>query len=246
MTRILAPLGSAAHQEKYLEGAADNLLMDPFVEAGRDIAVGPWPSTDDDLLAGGDGWWLIACMDWPRDRWIGYVQGYWKAAEVIAQGVIDTDRDQDYLVYPFLMCWRHYVELQLKVIILLAQTYLRTPVAVPRTHKIHHLWRLARPLIEQVFPGEPTNDLDNTGRIILQLHGFDPTSEHFRYPILKDGSETLVSLGQIHIQNFHEVMDGIVGILDGTETGIRVMTDQRNEYESDMLDLYGRADNDAC
>jgi hypothetical protein len=43
-------------------------------------------------------------MDWPRDRWIGYVQGYWKGATAIAERVARTGRDQDYLVHPFLMC----------------------------------------------------------------------------------------------------------------------------------------------
>ena len=37
-------------------------------------------------------------------------------------------------------------------------------------------------------------------------------------------------------------MDGVANLLEGAETGIRVMLDQRNEYETAMRDLYGSPD----
>ena len=91
--------------------------MDPSAETANDNddTIGAGPVGEADIFDSDDDWWLVACMDWPRDRWIGYVQGYWKAATVIVESVESTWRDQDYLVYPFLMCWRHYVELQLKI-----------------------------------------------------------------------------------------------------------------------------------
>jgi len=197
-----------------------------------------WPAADTDLLAKGEDWWLVACMDWPRDRWIGYVRGYWKAATLIAEQVAVTGRDQDYLVYPFLMCWRHYVELQLKALILLARTYRRETAGLPLTHKIDQLWRVARPLIQDAFPSDSQDPLDNTERVLLQLNSFDPTSEHFRYPVQRDGSETLSTLGRVHIHRFHEAMEAVANLLDSLDIGIRVMIDQRNEYEEAMRELY--------
>lgn len=200
----------------------------------------PWPSTDADLLGGDNDWWLVACMDWPRDRWLGYGGGYWKGAEVIAAHVASAGRDQDYLVYPFLMCWRHYIELQLKVLIGLMRTYRREPMELPKNHVIDHLWRVARPLLSEAFPDDDEKkDLDNAERVLMQLHSFDPTSEHFRYPARKDGTETLATLDRIHIRRFHETMDGVAHILDGADTAIRLMIDNRAEYEEAMRDLYG-------
>lgn len=210
--------------------------MNAFDE-DRPVA-GPWPNPDADLLDV-DDWGRLACMDWPRDRWLGYIGGYRKGAEVIAAHVARTGRDQDYLVYPFLMCWRHYIELQLKVLIALAATYRREPMELRKTHKIDHLWRVARPLLERGFPSEPKEDLDDVERVLLQLHSFDPTSEHFRYPVETDGSETLTTLGRIHIHRFHEIMDGVAHFLDAVDTGIRQMIDTRAEYEEAMRDLYG-------
>jgi hypothetical protein len=137
------------------------------------------------------------------------------------------------------MCWRHYVELQLKVLILLVRKYRQEPINLPRTHRIDQLWRWVRPLLEEAFPGEPTDDLDNAERVLMQLQGFDPTSEHFRYPILKDGPNTPAALGRVHIGRFHSAMETVAHVLDASETGVRVMIDSRNEYEAAMRDLYG-------
>jgi hypothetical protein len=215
--------------------------MNPFDEHTETSAHSPWPSPDANLLASDDDWWVVACMDWPRDRWLGYVGGYWKGAEVIAAHITSTGRDQDYLVYPFLMCWRHYVELQIKILIGPMRIYRRETIDLPRTHKIDHLWRTARPLLDQVSPGD-RDTLDNTERVLLQLHGFDPTSEHFRYPVRKDGTETLTTLGRVHVRRFHEAMDGVAHFLDAADTGIRAMTDARAEYEEAMRDRYGVPD----
>jgi hypothetical protein len=167
------------------------------------------------------------------DRWLGYVGGYWKAADVIFERVVETGRDQDMLVYPYLMCWRHFVELQLKNLTLLSGRYLRETIELPRTHRLGVLWRVVRACLERAWPDECHREFDEAGRIILQLDGFDPTSEHFRYPIRNDGSETMTTLGRIHMPSFHEAMSGVAAMLDAADTGLRVMTEQRNEIEAE-------------
>ena len=123
---------------------------DPWADAQA-----AWPRPGADLLGEGPDWWLLACMDWPRDRWVGYVGGYWKAADVIFERVVATGRDQDMLVYPYLMCWRYFVELQLKSLILLSCRYLRDSIDIPRTHRLDVLWRIVRERLERVnsLPG---------------------------------------------------------------------------------------------
>ena len=198
-----------------------------------------WPDANADLLAEGAEWWLVACTGWPRDRWLGYVMGYRKAASVLVAHVSTTGRDQDTLVYPFLMCWRHYVELQLKVLIQLLHQYEREDTELRKTHKIDQLWRMTRPLLESSFPSESGDELDHAERVLMQLSGLDPTSEHFRYPVRNDGTATLSALGQVHLRQFHEFMEGVASFLDAADTGIRAMTDARDEYEEAMRDCYG-------
>jgi hypothetical protein len=172
-------------------------------------------------------------MDWPRDRWIGYVGGYWKAADVIFERVVATGRDQDMLVYPYLMCWRHFVELQLKNLILLSRRYLRESIELPRTHRLDVLWRIVRECLERAWPNDHHRELDDAEQIILQLDGFDPTSEHFRYPMLNNGGETMTTLDRIYMPSFHEAMSGVAAMLDAADTGLRVMTEQKNEIEAE-------------
>jgi hypothetical protein len=68
----------------------------------------------------------------------------------------------------------------------------------------------------------------------MQLHELDPTSEHFRYPIQKDGSDTLAKLNRVHIRRFHEAMESVTNFLDAADTGLHVLLDERTEYEAEM------------
>ncbi|MEV5543102.1 hypothetical protein AB0L13_40405 [Saccharopolyspora shandongensis] len=208
--------------------------MDPFDNPDvDDVGDKLWPGPDSDLLNSDSDWSLVACMDFPRDRWIGYVEGYRKAAALIVERVADTGRDQDYLVYPFLMCWRHHVELQLKSLYRLLCRWHRQSAELLKTHRIDVLWRRVRPLLDAAYPDE-TSDTDHVDRVLAQLQTFDPSSEHFRYPVRKDGSDTLETLGRIHMRGFHETMEGVARLFDGADTGLRVMIDQRDEAERDM------------
>ncbi|MEW2267850.1 hypothetical protein [Streptomyces sp. NPDC047868] len=197
-----------------------------------------WPHAEADLLREEPDWWVVACLDWSRDRWLGYISGYSKAAGVIADQIMSSGRDQDTLIYPFVMCWRHYIELQLKTLIVLASNYLDEPHVPMRSHSIDVLWRRARPLLERSFPSDDQTDLDNAERVFLQLHGMDPSSEHFRYPVRNSGAPTLDGIARIHVRNFHNVMVGVANLLDGADTGIREMTDTKHEIAEYEVDLY--------
>ncbi|MEU1507473.1 hypothetical protein [Kitasatospora sp. NPDC005748] len=196
-----------------------------------------WPHAEADLLHEEPDWQAVACLDFPRDRWLGYLRGYAKAAEIIVDEVMSTGRGQDTLIYPFAMCWRHYVELHLKTLIELASVYLDEPHELLRSHSIEVLWRRARPLLERSFPGDDQAELDNTERVLFQLHGMDPSSEGFRYPVRNSGDATLDGVTRIHIRHFHNVMVGIAGLLDAADTGIREMTDRKHEMAG--YNLYG-------
>ncbi|MFI0469282.1 hypothetical protein ACH347_34855 [Saccharopolyspora sp. 5N102] len=199
-----------------------------------------WPGPDSDLLNSDSDWKLVACMDFPRDRWIGYVEGYRKAAALIVEGVAATGRDQDYLVYPFLMCWRHHVELQLKSLYRLLCRWHRQPAELLKTHKIDVLWGRVRPLLDAAYQDETDMaDVDHVDRVLAQLQTFDPSSEHFRYPVRNDGSDTLETLGRVHLRGFHQTMEGVARLLDAADSDLRVRIDQRDEYEGYMADWVG-------
>jgi hypothetical protein len=190
-----------------------------------------WPSEVSDLLASDGNRWTMAYIHWSRDRWIGYVRGYHEAAELMLKQVEKYGRQANSLVYPFAMCWRHHIELQLKSTILLVQEYQREPMEFPRSHKLDVLWRrLHEPLLE-ISPDEDTLHIE---RLLLQLQEVDPTSEHFRYPVTASGGDTLASLRVLPMREFHHSMEGLANFFAGATEGLYEMTSARNEYEAEQ------------
>jgi hypothetical protein len=57
----------------------------------------PWPRLGD-VLFSNDGGWFNACVGWTHDQWVGYAEGYRRAANILVQHVLDTVRDQDFLI----------------------------------------------------------------------------------------------------------------------------------------------------
>jgi hypothetical protein len=88
----------------------------------------------------------------------------------------------------------------------------------------------------RLFPLLVPPDLDNAERVLLQLDGFDPNSEHFRYPVLNDGSETLTTLGRVYLPSFHQAMAGLAALLDAADSGVRAMIDEIAAIEADSAD----------
>lgn len=222
--------------------------MDPWDEEPNkterwtvDPFGGTMHRTDDapDLLASGEEGWLTACFDWPRDKWLGYILGYRRAADVLVAHIAETGCHQDTIVYPYVMCWRHYVELQLKTLIVLFQRFLRKDVEIRRTHRIDLLWSKLRGLFDESGLVEADAALAAVDQVLRQLHELDPTSEHFRYPIVAAGSaDTLPGLQNLHLRRFHEAMETAANCLDGCDTMIRQYIDDRNDMEAAYM-TYG-------
>lgn len=116
---------------------SDKYEFEEQVERFEDL----WPEAGTNLLGQDADWWQNASLDFQDGQWLGYVDGYRKAARLMANHVSETQRDQDYLVWPFVLCWRHHIELQLKNLIVLLRAYTRE-YAEPRkpTHSIAKLW----------------------------------------------------------------------------------------------------------
>lgn len=101
------------------------------------------------------------------------------------------------------------------------------------------LWRVTRGLLEQADYVGDQGDVANVERVLLQLHELDPTSQHFRYPVVTDGSPSLDGVRRLHIRRFHQAMLGVAHFLDACDTGLRDMIDVRSQFEAEMYAEYG-------
>jgi hypothetical protein len=83
------------------------------------VGTSPPPRKSDVLFGLGTDWQANACVNGIDDS-MAYQDGYRRAARHLAEYVCETERGQDYLVYPIVYLYRHHIELTLKSIISVA------------------------------------------------------------------------------------------------------------------------------
>ncbi|MFG2071256.1 hypothetical protein [Nonomuraea maritima] len=182
----------------------------------------PWPNGTSDLRAIGDES-MVAYPQWRRssdDPWFGYVEGYRLAAQAIVNQAKAAGHANDSLIFPFLMCWRHYVEIQLKSLINLMQRGLGHEVDVPGTHNLAKLWERSESLLAETDAFGDDKSTRHVRRLILQLHALDPTAQEARYPITTKGLPTFNKVSRLDMRAIHVAMEGVAKYLTGTDVGL--------------------------
>ncbi len=137
-----------------------------------------------------------------RNEWFHYSLGYLKAAQIIENNLIDNPNDRDFLIHPFIYLHRHYLEIVMKDIIVIANELLNNYGFTPKGgHDLMRLWDESQELLKKFY-----NDFPKPASIIKEkikeLHNVDIKSDSFRYPISKNGERNLNSLGSINYRNF--------------------------------------------
>jgi hypothetical protein len=180
----------------------------------------PWPNASDSLIGPGADWTSSAGVGWARGRPDTRIMGFRMAAELLAD-TIAQGRDQDVLVYPFLLCWRHHIELALKDLIEEACRLLQeTTPKVDDTHSLERLWNtFCRPRLQRIDP-RAVDELDNAGRLIAELHALDPIGDAFRYHVTKETKKhpatfTLPGVDNLAIDQVHKTCEGLSNLLGG-------------------------------
>jgi hypothetical protein len=195
----------------------------------------PWPRAGDVLFSGG-GDWFNACVGWKRNQWFGYAEGYRRAADLLVQHIADTQRDQDFLIYPIVFLYRQAVEVALKHLIWIGAQLLDKQPELPKHHRLVPLWRQCRPIIEQVWPDGPKQDLDAVGAVLDQFEARDPVSTVFRYPVTKEGWVSLSGNERIDLRNFAEVANRVFSLLDACANGFREYLQHKWEMEREYAE----------
>jgi hypothetical protein len=208
-------------------------------EAGPDEFL--WPVPGLNILAGGNDYRFHAFLQWqhsPDMREHGYISGFRLAAELLFRHVKETGHNQDQIVFPLGLCWRHHMELQLKSLLMELQRYQREPVKVAVTHNLDKLWKDVRGRLEAAQPSD-TEDLNVVEDLLLQLHDTDRTNQEFRYPTTTDKTPSLGQLPWIDLAAFHDSMLRLSNFFDGVGTGLYEDAQLKAEYEQWARQEYG-------
>lgn len=158
------------------------------------------------------------------EAWDTYAEGYKLAGDKLVDAVI-TERGWqiDFMVYPIVFLYCHYLELRLK------ELSLKVGIKVLGTHKLLPLWKALRPRLEAVW-NDPESQAFNA-LIEARLSELDvvDSSESFRYPKLKGGQSTLAGLREINVERLKNVIQAVSNVLDGSSIGLYEMRKAENE-----------------
>jgi hypothetical protein len=99
---------------------------------------------------------------------------------MLVEAVVKSRKDYDSLVFPIVFVYRQYLELRLKQLIRDSKRLLDDTSGFPTTHKIAELWKICRPLLDQVDLDVGDQVLDTIEERITEFADVDEDSYAFR------------------------------------------------------------------
>jgi len=191
-----------------------------------------FPNKNDVLFVKSDkNWKCNACL-FPG-RYIGFRDGFKKAANYLSEQIIKNPNEIDYFIYPIVYLYRHYIELALKEITIMSKKLIGEEENFDKIHGLNSLWKKARQNIETLYTKEKyKEDLDGIESYIGQFEDIDPTSQSFRYPFGKKGDIILNKDLTINLQLLYDKMNKMENLLDSILMDLYVNNDYKEEYDS--------------
>ena len=184
-----------------------------------------FPAADDDLFDLGANWHHNASLHMTHDMWVIYAEGYKQAADKLVEQVQSGNTSNNFVVYPVIFLYRHFVELRLKEILKDGYQAAGKRAPVPSKHPLNEhplmpLWKECRRIVEEVWPKDEPIPLDSAERIIGQLEKHDASSFAFRYPSDKKGQPMLRDLTHVNLVKFSQVIGRLANLLNTLSCGI--------------------------
>lgn len=163
------------------------------------------------------------------DKWLYYTEGYKIAAEQIENFLLDNPDRQDYLIYPLVYSYRHYIELKLKEIIVLGDSFLGNISDFHNeNHNLIKLWIRFQKTLKSIPETNYQAPSTSIATKIQEFHDADTNSDGFRYPINQKGKQNLESLKIINFRNFKNEISEIKEYLESIADSLYVIRDSNS------------------
>ncbi|GDX35665.1 hypothetical protein LBMAG18_01760 [Alphaproteobacteria bacterium] len=165
-----------------------------------------------------------------------YASGYKDSANILCEHIIEKKRtlNRSGIVYPIIYLYRHYLELQLKNLILLSNkaillinnnSFDDSYKKIILSHNLIDLYDLClknlKNLSEEIGEEESlineNEDFSMLKNIIKEFDKHDKLSEAFRYPVDKKNNFNLQKINNINIKKIYDMINEGTKILDGAE-----------------------------
>ena len=185
-----------------------------------------WPQKKDKLfLENPISLHSAAIRGFTDDKWGTYDEGYRQACDVLLDHVLKKGgkAQRNFIVYPILYLYRHYIELLLKEIIKDGYKLFNIEDNLPCHHRLCDLWTKCWKIIDMTWPPkalQSKNDLNQVKRLIIEFSKQDLMSDAFRYPMDKKDKPTLEKLQNVDLENFKNVVGRLCFALESLSNGI--------------------------
>jgi len=175
--------------------------------------------------------------------WSNYTTEYEEAVNLLLDTMTKTGR-LNFMVFPTIFLYRHYIELMLKEIILNNWEYLGIYRRFPGGHDLYKLWKMCREALQETdklvdsqfaesqrYIEEILQAYDTLEADLNRFAEIDPDSQHFRYPVDSQGNPIVLDKSLL-IELLHELPDLVARIsynLDGISTGIHTILQDKHD-----------------
>jgi len=131
--------------------------------------------------------------------------------------------EKNFLVFPIVFLYRHYIELRLKEIIkngYLLNINNDNQIHYTKEHSIDKLWNETKKIIKEALQEQAKRYVAPLDKLIKEFSKVDPGSYCFRYPVDTKGVPLKFDISHINLRNLSEVIEGMANLLDEVSIGI--------------------------
>jgi hypothetical protein len=151
-----------------------------------------------------------------RTRLVLMTDGYKQAGDLMTRQALKESAARDFLVFPILFAYRHFLELSLKYML----ATFGGRVSIEPNWNDHDLVVLAKSFFEMLdrYGTPDPDDADSViASIIAEFAKIDPRSYSNRYPVDRNGNPLPVTQAALDLANLADVMEGVSGYFTGCD-----------------------------
>lgn len=132
----------------------------------------------DPLFDSGSDWFNNACVGFDRHSWIGQIEGFRRAGDILVREAMKKRSNLDFLIYPIVYNYRHALEARLKSILRHGGWMNGQSGHPPISHRLDELFDQALALLRKAFPKENLEELVATREVIAEFQKRIHTRQH--------------------------------------------------------------------
>ena len=191
---------------------------------------------------------LNARLNIREEDWDSYAQGYKEAADQLVTRMGESPISHDFLVYPIVFLYRHYLELRLKELLVAeAGSWELLDSEIRKLHKLIPIWNEVRPNLEAVWSDSVTgSQFDAIEDRLKEIASIDSASFAFRYPVDTKGRPSLAGIQHVNLDQVRNVVQAMSNVLDGASIGLaeylQAKAEMISEYQAQAADNHVEPD----